>query len=149
MECPRRAELGMSAVLVDELRGPDTYREDNTCSYCGSLNPETLMERLEIGNVKLTPTDKSYKVYVQNDGGEGFKQTYRNCPDDVPRHGPKECTHWVTRDMTETKFYFQHLSVDQRKRFVELLNDKKLKLNIPGYFYVLPFFCARQESKEV
>lgn len=41
------------------------------------------------------------------------------------------------------KFYFQHLSVEQRKAFVELLNAKTLKLAFPGHFYVLPFFMTR------
>lgn len=30
------------------------------------------------------------------------------------------------------------------KRFVELLNEKKLKLDYPGYFYRAPFFIVRQ-----
>lgn len=41
-----------------------------------------------------------------------------------------------------SKFYFQHLSVDQRKRFVDLYNDKTLKLAFPGHFYVRPFFMV-------
>lgn len=43
----------------------------------------------------------------------------------------------------DRKFYFQHLSVDQRKRFVELHNAKTFKLAFPGHFYVLPFFMVR------
>lgn len=42
------------------------------------------------------------------------------------------------------KGYFQHLSEAQMKRFIELLNEKKIKLAHPGYFYVLPFFIARK-----
>lgn len=38
------------------------------------------------------------------------------------------------------KFYFQHFDTDQKKRFIELLNIKKIKLAYPGYFYTLPFF---------
>lgn len=44
------------------------------------------------------------------------------------------------------KFYFQHLSADQRKRFIELHNAGRLNMGPPGRFYVLPFFC-RVESK--
>jgi hypothetical protein len=137
MECPRRAE---SFIVVTQ--GPDSYREDNTCSYCGSFNAEAFMLRIEAGDVKLTPTDKNYKVYVANDGGEGFKQTFRDCPQGATCTGPKDCTHWVTRDRNETKFYFQHLSEDQKRRFIELLNENKIKLEYPGHFYVLPFFCT-------
>lgn len=42
-----------------------TWRADNTCSYCGGLNPEELLKGVSEGTVTLTPTDKSYKVYVE------------------------------------------------------------------------------------
>lgn len=125
-------------------RDLDDWREDDTCSYCGSLNPEVLMARLEAGDVELGPTDKSYKVYVRNDGGSTFKQTFRDCPRDAICSGPQDCTHWVTRDRDETKFYFYHLSPEQQARFIELYNEHKIKLGIPGHFYVLPFFCQRR-----
>ena len=41
------------------------------------------------------------------------------------------------------KFYFQYLSEDQMSEFVALLNQRVLKLDFPGRFYVLPFFCGR------
>jgi hypothetical protein len=144
MQCPRRSESGLGSVF--KVGKDDVYREDNTCSWCGSLNPATLMERIEAGTVQLGPTDKSYKVYVHNAGGEAFKQTYRDCPADSERHMPEECTHWVTREMQQTKFYFQHFSEEQKMRFIELLNERKLTLGYPGRFYVLPFFVCKKES---
>lgn len=59
---------------------------------------------------ELGPTDKSYKVYVK-----------------------------LKNEKTE-KFYFQHLSEENKKKFVDLINDKKLKIGFPGHFCVLPFF---------
>ena len=38
------------------------------------------------------------------------------------------------------KFYFDHLSVEQHKAFVELVNAKRVAFETPGRFYVLPFF---------
>src|ERR1035437_10161277 len=38
------------------------------------------------------------------------------------------------------KFYFQHFSVEEKKRFIALYNDKAILLNYPGHFYVIPFF---------
>ena len=127
----------------DRWPGPDYYRpEDNTCSHCGSFDPDLLMARLEAGDVELGPTDKSYKVYLRNKGGAPFLQHYRNCPKDAKCTGPDDCTHWVTRETSSGKFYFQHLSAEQKTRFVELLNDKRLHIGYPGHFYSLPFFLT-------
>jgi hypothetical protein len=40
-----------------------------------------------------------------------------------------------------SKFYFQHLSEDQRNEFITAYNDHIITIGYPGYFYVLPFFC--------
>jgi hypothetical protein len=116
--CPRRGEVGGAGVF--KFPTSDRWRgDDNTCSYCGSLNQDWLMDRLEAGTIELGPTDKNYKVYVENAGGEPFNV-----------HGAP-------------KFYFPHLSKAQRQRFVEMLNEKKIKIGAPGHFYVLPFFVKR------
>lgn len=133
--CARRSESFHGAVSPGEL--PDTWREDGSCSYCGSLNPDTFLKLVEEG-VLLGPTDKNYKVYLD---GAGMKQTYRNCPRDAKCTGPDDCTHWVTRDVDRGKFYFQHLNAEQRTEFIRLLNLKGVvRFSYPGYFYVLPFF---------
>lgn len=77
------------------------------------------MERLERADVEVGPTDKSYKVYVRNRGGELFVNRY------------------------ETKFYFDHFTTVQMQRFVELNNAGMIALGAPGYFYTLPFFVER------
>lgn len=140
--CPRRVGSGLDSPVFN-LPALDHWRDDGTCSFCGSLNPDVFMARVEAGDVQLEPTDKSYKVYVQNSGGEAFKRSYRDCPKGATCTGPKDCTHWVTREQPSSKFYFQHLSTAQRHRFVELMNAQRLKLAFPGHFYVLPFFAKR------
>lgn len=45
------------------------------------------------------------------------------------------------------KFYFQHLSPEQRETFIELYNDKTMKLGYPGHFYTRPFFAASEAAK--
>jgi len=115
---------------------------DNTCQYCGSMNPDTLMARIRAGTVRITGTDKDYKIYVDNEGGEIFKQTYRDCPPDS-KCTLDDCTHWVTRPHDHAKFYFQHLSFTQRKQFVELFNEGGIKFAEGGMFYVWPFFMRR------
>ncbi len=153
-KCPRRAEssFGSSPAFA---RSNDYDPSDDSCHYCGSLNPETFMERLEAGDILLGSTDKNYKVYVTNAGGAQFKHTHRDCPRDKEMiggagnkymasscQGPDTCTHWVTRDIGQTKFYFQHLSFEQQTRFIELVNERRLNFECGFGFYVLPFFCT-------
>jgi len=142
--CPRRFEDGREPLHGE---GPDSWRADQTCTYCGSLHPDVFMERAEAGDVRLSPTDKDYKVYVGNQGGAAFAMTYRkDCRGAPTCTGPDDCTHWVTEERQETKFYFQHLSEAQQRRFVELHNAKppRLHLDYPGHFYRLPFFMRRK-----
>jgi hypothetical protein len=122
--------------------GTDVWQPDDSCGYCGSLNPDILMSRIEAGTVELEPTDKNYKVYVRNRGGAQFQQRYRDCPAGSNCSSPDACTHWVTRETEHAKFYFQHFSEAQARRFVELLGTRKLHIASPGHFYVLPFFVA-------
>lgn len=136
MLCPRRSEGPF------RLPEEDNWLGDDSCSYCGSMNPDTLMARLEVEDVELVPTDKNYKVYVENKGGAKFKMFHsRSCPDD--KCPVATCTHWKVDERNGTKFYFQHLSEEQRTRFIELHNDGKIKLGYPGHFYNPPFFTKR------
>lgn len=178
--CPRC--VGLPDYGIDYSKFPD----DGHCKHCGSLDADTFMARLEAGTIRLDPTDKNYKVYVHNDGGEKFKFSYRI--DSVEKRAkaaakflenvrpeyresvmaaqvkagelslddaadirayaagepldPMKNWKWTTEERNETKFYFQHLGESQMKRFVELLNEKKVKLNEPGYFYRKPFFVV-------
>lgn len=42
------------------------------------------------------------------------------------------------------KFYWGHFSEAQQYQFVQLYNERRLKLAFPGRFYVVPFFCEQQ-----
>ena len=44
---------------------------------------------------------------------------------------------------TTAKFYYQHLSDEQMRKFVVLYNDKTMKIGYPGRFYVMPFFMHK------
>ena len=111
--CPRRGEAP-SRLVVNQAT--DYWRRDGTCSYCGSLRPSLLFEAIEAG-ARIDPTDKSWKAYVE---------------------GPE-----APKTRGAAKVYFQHLSVADRKRFVDLLNSGGIKLGYPGRFYVLPFFVKQ------
>lgn len=117
--CPRR-------LLPREA---DDWDSDNTCTYCGSLNPAEFMARLQAQDVKLSPTDKNYKVYVENDGGPMFLHSYKKNGTIVHE----------SRDIAE--FYFYHLNEIERNEFISMYNAKKVKM-VEG-FYVLPYFCSQ------
>lgn len=102
--CPRQDEGPFNYDVAS------TWRDDHTCSYCGSLSEAEFFRRLEQGE-QITPTDKGYKAYI----GTDFRR----------------------------KFYFQHLSPGGKLKFIELLNQRKLNIGPPGYFYVLPFFVSK------
>jgi hypothetical protein len=110
------------------------------------------MKRIEEKTIELGPTDKSYKIYLQNKAGPKLKQSYRkDCDMGKPGSkctGPDDCVHWVTEEQDHGKFYFQHLSEEQMKRFVDLYNDQTIKCGYPGYFYVNPFFMKSASSAE-
>jgi hypothetical protein len=141
--CPRRRESHL------QWPGPDMWHGGQCCSYCGSLNPDVFMARLEAGTIELGPTDKNYKVYVENRGGEPFATVHRQCPPGQHCDGPDVCDHWVREERGHAKFYFEHLSEEQRRRFIELLNERKPVIGYPGHFYVLPFFCRRDPKPTV
>lgn len=140
--CPRR--LSDFGPWPHEA-GLDDWRQDGSCSFCGSLHPDIFMSRVDAGTVELGPTDKNYKVYVKNRGGGPFFQTYRT--DDATSADPT-AWRWTTREVAETKFYFYHLSDEQMDRFVALLNGRQLHVGYPGHFYRLPFFLKRKDPDE-
>lgn len=120
--CPRRAESFVRDDAVDTWPVHDysdapgiINNSRRSCSYCRSLHPDDFMAAIRDG-AEIGPTDKSYKAYVEWDGS--------------PSRG---------------KFYYQHLSEEQRREFVALLNDGTMRVGYPGYFYVLPFFAKRAD----
>lgn len=44
------------------------------------------------------------------------------------------------------KFYFQHLSAEQRHEFIEMLNAGTVRFGWPGRFTVLPYFIGYPKS---
>lgn len=165
MRCGRRDDFG---GMGDRFPGPDEWRDDGTCSYCGSMNPDEMMRGIRDGTLELGPTDKGYKAYVGDANPNAGKPriitvTNRDCfgedgwllvteenvgslPDPEyarrcymgrwVRLGPDSATR-------QRKFYFQHMSEEQRREFIELLNAGTVRIGYPGYFYVTPFFIER------
>lgn len=157
--CGRRDDGGVAAHLAPEY---DTWRSDGTCSYCGSISSEEFFRVIEAGGT-LGPTDKSYKVYVDDPNptaGQPCIVSTANwaAPDHVlvTKENRSSFPQWEQHCLTpgktwvrvgpegptrQRKFYFQHLTPEGRTRFVELYNEKKMKIGYPGHFYTRPYFC--------
>lgn len=56
--CPQRLTSGVG----------DSWRGDQTCSYCGSVSPDYFLSAVERG-AEVVPTDKNYKVYLEEEVG--------------------------------------------------------------------------------
>ena len=74
-ECPRRAEAPFRLPGDD---GKDTWEtgrgligQARGCSYCGSMNPEDFLQAVKDGK-EIGPTDKSYKVYLDDPRGKFY-----------------------------------------------------------------------------
>ena len=121
--CPRRAEVQRDVVVDADTYDLRTFNQHAVlgCSYCGSMDPDVVMEGLRTGGLTLGPTDKGYKVYI---------------------HEPDASNEYGTGD-TIGKFYFQHTTLIQRLEFIRLHNAGTLKIGYPGHFYSPPFFTRR------
>jgi hypothetical protein len=159
--CPRRlGEVGPWSREEDQ----DAWRPDGSCSFCGSISPDTFMEAARRGDL-ITPTDKNYKAYVdlpnpregevrivgttnsrEHPGGNWVPVGEKERADlDRAGSGGLQTTYVLygtEGPKDHRKFYFQHLSPEQRREFVDLLNAGTLNLAYPGHFYRLPFFVA-------
>lgn len=71
--CPRRSESPFGSK--DAAECPDSWRDDRSCSYCGSMHPDDVLAAVKAGE-KLGPTDKNYKVYVGNASKKAYFQHF-------------------------------------------------------------------------
>lgn len=116
--CPRRVEDG-------------TDREDSPFTFGGS-NKDTWDVREHDGLLhcaycgSVDPTQ--FIDYLRNGGQLGVTdKNYKAYLGDAGRG----------------KFYYQHLSLEQRAEFIRMLNAKEVNFGWPGHFTVLPFFIGR------
>lgn len=167
-QCPRRDKPSLRDDRWEKGHGLVHQKNELSCSHCGSLHPDTFMELTRDGWI-LTPTDKNYKVYAEQPLSDEEKERRRlawrkgwrpvafsACQNSIPKPTPEDveaelARMWVSVGQPlvwgiggelQYKFYFQHLSVAQRREFVTLYNNDALTIGYPGYFYTLPFFCT-------
>ena len=57
--------------------------------------------------------------------------------------GPTDKSYKIYIGTAHAKAYFQHFNETQGRRFVELFNNGTMKIGMPGYFYVSPYFMKK------
>lgn len=169
--CPRRmAEYGPwdhAEGLDSWTTGHGVVGQDTvglSCSFCGSLNPDRFMDLVREGWI-VGPTGKNYKAYLDRPATDQEKQakTERWLQSDIaqalkraaeaegktPEQVSEELNHAYrvqhpTADSAgqTAKFYYQHLSAEQQNEFIELYNERRMKVGYPGRLHVPPFFAT-------
>lgn len=162
--CPRRDESPNPSAYGDGSATPDSWyrrygrKGPRSCTYCGSLHPDDFMDVVRTGSGKIGPTDKNYKVYVT------IPTLLYTPTSTFTNHDGKKVVQKLPKTPATLKFYFQHLSEDDRREFVDEYNRRpvtnelpdgtveevgdstmngKMKIGYPGYLYVKPFFIVR------
>ena len=150
------------------LRGQDEV--GLSCSFCGSLHPDRFMQLVRDGWI-VGPTDKGYKAYLESpltdeqkaakrdrwmeldaiarairELGEKDGKTAERIQADLDDEWQRQESGWLHGDQS-AKFYYQHLSTEQRAEFIALYSDGQMKVGYPGHFYRLPFFCKTRPAE--
>lgn len=134
-----------------------------SCSFCGSLHPDRFMELVREG-WEVGPTDKNYKAYLrqplttEEEAQQKADWIRRDAVAKAVREAAKQAGKSAEEIAAaldeqwgryahfshgpEAKFYYQHLSVEQRDEFIALYNERRMKVGYPGHLYVLPFFAV-------
>jgi hypothetical protein len=71
--------------------------------------------------------------------GERDGKTAGQIQADMDAEWDRQKSGWL-HGAQNAKFYYAHLSEGQMDVFVELVNAGHMKIGVPGYLYVLPFF---------
>lgn len=150
--------------MASQLAHESHWRDDGTCSYCGSLNPDILFAAIEAGTAELGATDKNYKLYVTLPYDKPDELVYAGSTNAQLTDEEVKAGGWLKADAEaasrwgftlkyttfytlrphgprrNSKVYFQHFSPAQKQRFIELHNLKHLRFAPGDGLYVWPFF---------
>lgn len=123
--CGRRVAMGLDdtdSPFVMAGQNIDTWGDDGTCSFCGSLKPEVVLNHIDAGDVEIGATDKNYKIYVGGAGlsGKFYFHHFYNYNDGKPGQ----------------------LIIEFANRFMKAWKEKRLKFQGGYEFYVKPMFLT-------
>lgn len=117
--CPRRAEDG-------------TDRDDSPFVFAGSNKDQWVVRRPGNGYACCSycgsVAPEAFMAYLQQGGKLGVTD--------------KNYKAYLS-DADTAKFYFQHLSKEQRREFADMMTAREVAYGYPGYFTVLPYFIKQ------
>lgn len=139
--CPRRIlDLGQNAF--SQVRGIDVIDPDtDQCTFCHSMNPDTLIDLL--ARTSLDPADRvlagqgpelDVRVWIVPTGTD-YRAGVR-----IERTREDGSTETIKRHIM-----FHHMTDDQRSVFIDLMNDRRIRIWYPSYFYLMPYFMTVSE----
>lgn len=113
-----------------------------TCSFCGSVRFEDVIEAIEKG-YSVLPTDKNYKLYVMMPNSAPMENTVISSTNASERPGPewepgKDGGWELFRPVGATsrmKFYTDHMTKEQFELFIDLYRGGVTNVAYPGHFY--------------
>ena len=118
--CPRFAR----SILPGPGFVPSWSAEDGRCTFCGSIQPDALFEAI-VNDAEIYSANKNNKVFirfVEFDPDTGLRKAV---------------------DEPEEIFQFEHFVVEERERFVQLLNAGDIRFGYPGYLLTQPYFVQK------
>jgi hypothetical protein len=122
MHCPRRDELGGSDMFnlpkEDDWQIREQLSNGIVARHCSYCGSMHPDDFMAIikDGGTVGPTDKNYKAYITDKNGK------------------------------ESKFYYVHLSKEQKIEFIDLYNNRTMKIGMPGNFYNFPYFMSKVKS---
>ena len=106
---------------------PTWSDEDGKCTFCGSIQPDTLFDVIMNG-AELFSSGKNNKIFVR-------------FVDYDPDTGLTTNT-----KKAEEIFQFEHFVLEEQEKFVQLLNAGDIALGYPGYLIKQPYFVRKVDG---
>lgn len=125
---PDRWRTGRGGLIGQERIGP-------SCSYCGSLHPDALLDKLTAGWI-LEGSDKAYKWYLARPYTDEERAARPEWLRDTETH--MHAAHNVPTGETVAKFYTPHLTREHCEQVLAMWRDKTLNHSM----YVQPWMPA-------
>ena len=121
-------------------RNPRTVAENPYClllDHVPKAHPERMVRCSSEALVAFWLTDDS----CSNCGGLKAESVLKRI-EEGQAICPTDKNYKIYVDPDKAKAYFYHFTEEQKQKFIDLYNAKRIAFRDPGYFYVRPYFFA-------